>query len=226
VPVAPTMPPARIEKIIANLGPAAIITDSAHIQNLGDIDTKGARIYLYDDMLSTQGDEAVMAKIVDNVTDQNTQAKPGECGEICILGSGLAHTNMLYRRPITPGYSTQQKAVYYGAVSDEKLLEDEQRMPDNFSFPPADCEANLSALQELICYCSKHNIRLRALWMPQTPKVVIPPFALAIMDAANTIFVQNGVEVLDYTNEIEAEYFYDIGHLDYETGALHFKMYG
>lgn len=50
VPVDDNMPLIRLQKIINNLKPGAIITDKEHIGNLDTIDLGGAKAYLYDDI--------------------------------------------------------------------------------------------------------------------------------------------------------------------------------
>jgi len=69
VPVSGTMPVSRIEKIINNLSPAAIITDEERIDGLSDIDLKGAKVYLYSELIKTSENGEIIEKTVDKVID-------------------------------------------------------------------------------------------------------------------------------------------------------------
>ena len=119
--------------------------------------------------------------------------------------------------------SVQQRVVYRGALSDKALLESWDSLVERFGDTgPADCEENLAALDRLAAYCTAHGIRLRAVWMPWNGKVPVYQAARDIMDYANGQMERLGIEVLDLTHQVPEEYFFDIGHLDYETGAPYF----
>lgn len=130
--------------------------------------------------------------------------------------------NLLHGRPfITERYPNQQRAVYYGALSDAELAESETKMIERFGdmSPTADCGENFAALDRLAAYCAAHNIRLRAVWMPWNGKTDIYAAARELMDYANEQMDRLGIEVLDLTYAVPDEYFFDMGHLDYEVGA-------
>ena len=122
-----------------------------------------------------------------------------------------------------PAYGDTKKTVYYGQLTDEELEKSNQGMIERFGgYTISDCEKNYNDLEKLIKLCEKKNIRLRAIWMPWNPKVPIYDFAHKTMEEANRIFAENGIEVYDMTNLLEPEYFYDIGHTNYELGAARF----
>lgn len=122
-----------------------------------------------------------------------------------------------------PSQVYQQKAVYFGSLGDEELAAANESMIERFGgCTLKDCEKNFDDLDRLIALCEKKGIRLRAVWMPWNPKVPIYGFARDIMTAANEKFTKNGIDVFDMTDMIGAGYFYDIGHMSYETGAPYF----
>lgn len=140
-----------------------------------------------------------------------------------LIESGI--NNIMNNQPFfgEPLWGNSQKAVYYGALTDEELETSNKSMLERFGgCTLADCEKNLSELRKLIKLCGKKNIRLRAIWMPWNPKVPIYDFADEIMNEANRIFAENDISVYDMTHMVEPEYFYDIGHMNYEFGAEHF----
>ncbi len=133
--------------------------------------------------------------------------------------------NLINKRPLInePAYGNSKKTVYTGQLSEEDLEKSNKGMIEKFGgCTLEDCKQNYSDLEKLIKLCERKNIRLRAIWMPWNPKVPIYGFAQETMNEANRIFSENGIEVYDMTNMLESEYFYDIGHMNYENGAIHF----
>lgn len=123
-----------------------------------------------------------------------------------------------------PQYKDADKYYSIGALSDEELFESNEKMLKDFGncTVAKDCSRNFSELKKLIKYCDKNGIRLRAVWSPWNPKIPVYGFAREVKDEADRIFAENNIEVYDMMNEIPVEYFYDIGHLDYEKGAPYF----
>lgn len=121
----------------------------------------------------------------------------------------------------------QQRAVYRGALSDEKLAESEKRIVGLFGdVTLEDCRENFAALDELAEYCRGKGICLRALWMPWNGKTAVYPSAQAIMDEANARLARLGIPTLDLTHDkVPDEWLYDMGHLSYEEGAPAFTDY-
>ena len=129
--------------------------------------------------------------------------------------------NLLQGRPfVSERFPDQARAVYYGAISDEELAKSEEKMLEQFgSMTLEDCAQNFAALDRLAAWCAGHGVRLRAVWMPWNPKTAVYPAARTLMDYANERFDRLGIEVLDLTDAVPEEYFYDMGHLDYTAGA-------
>ena len=124
---------------------------------------------------------------------------------------------------VTAYHTGQQRVVYRGHLSDEQLSENLKSLIERFgNMTPNDCTENFAALEKLSAYCGENGIRLRAVWMPRNSKVEIYPAAQSIMDAANEELARLGIETIDLTHAIEHEYFYDTGHLDYDTGSPYF----
>jgi D-alanine--poly(phosphoribitol) ligase subunit 1 len=69
VPVDDNMPLIRLQKIINNLKPGAIITDKEHIGNLDTIDLGGAKAYLYDDISEGEVDISLIETKIQGVID-------------------------------------------------------------------------------------------------------------------------------------------------------------
>lgn len=125
--------------------------------------------------------------------------------------------------PLPYAYAKQDKAVYHGMVSEkamnDKLLEYEDKY---FSLPLSSFSKNMKALEKVIKYCERHDIRVRAVWMPWNTKYEMPPLLKNVRQQAEDIFVKYGIETLDLENEIPPEYFYDSGHLNFDIGAPRF----
>lgn len=69
VPVDSNIPLTRLQKIINNLNPGAIITDSEHIEKLNGIDIGETKVYLYEEISTGQKDEVLIEKTVSQVID-------------------------------------------------------------------------------------------------------------------------------------------------------------
>ena len=137
-------------------------------------------------------------------------------------------TNLLNGEPFTKVDSShQQRAVYRGALSDEDLMESWESLVERFgeTTPEVDCAENFAALDRLAAWCEDHGVRLRAIWMPWNGKLEIYPAAQNVMDYANQQLERLGIETLDMTRVVEGQYFFDTGHLDYDTGAPWFTDY-
>lgn len=117
-------------------------------------------------------------------------------------------------------YAKQEKAVYHGMVSEKameaKLAEYEE---EYFNLPLSAFSKNMKALEKVIKYCNRHDIRVRAVWMPWNTKYEMPTLLKNVKQQANDIFVKYDVEALDLETAIPPEYFYDSGHLNYDIGA-------
>lgn len=125
--------------------------------------------------------------------------------------------------PLPFAYARQKKAVYHGMVSDsamtQKLAEYEE---EYFNLPLSAFEENMKALEKVIKYCRRHDIRLRAVWMPWNTKYEMPALLKNVKQQANDIFTEYDIETLDLEKEIPSEYFYDSGHLNYDIGTPRF----
>lgn len=125
--------------------------------------------------------------------------------------------------PLPFKYLPQVKHVYHGALSAHALDETLERYEDEFYNQPIEkFEKNLSALEKVIDYCEKNDIRVRAVWMPWNPNYGKPEIVMEVRAAANAIFEQHSVKVYDMEDALPAEYFYDTGHLNYDVGSARF----
>lgn len=120
-------------------------------------------------------------------------------------------------------YTNQQKAVYHGRVSDKALAEKFAEFEDEYFNKTLDAYSeNLTAIENIINFCAENNIRVRAVHMPWNPMFEKPRLVNEVHAAADNIFKQYGVEVLDLEDEFKKEMFYDTGHLNYDVGAPEF----
>lgn len=132
--------------------------------------------------------------------------------------------NLLHgESPMPVRYLPQTKNVYHGALSDDGLADSIKRYEkDFFNLPIEKFEKNLSATEEVIRFCQKNGIRVRAVWMPWNPKCEMPELPADVHARAQAIFDDYGVETLDLESAMPAEYFFDLGHLNYDVGSPKF----
>lgn len=112
----------------------------------------------------------------------------------------------------------QEKQLYRGVMSEstaEEILNSRE-----FTEPsPEKIERNLNALGEIINYCEENEIRFRAVWMPWNAKYEQPACMGELRERTDNLLAEHDIYVHDLENEIETILFYDITHMDYDTGA-------
>jgi len=117
-------------------------------------------------------------------------------------------------------YEDLRRSVYYGAMTDEELDAKIKSHSELFwGLGPENYEKNLAALEDLIDYCQREGIRLRAIWMPWNGYTEMPEIPKQVCQTADSILKARGIEVLDLTDLFPRECFHDLGHLNYEYGA-------
>lgn len=120
-------------------------------------------------------------------------------------------------------YTNQSKAIYHGRVADfalEKKLEEYET--EFFSKPIDDYSENLGDLEKILNFCKERNIRVRAVHMPWNPSFEKPRIVSDVHNAADAIFTNYGIAVLNLEDEFSEECFYDTGHLNYDVGSPKF----
>lgn len=118
-------------------------------------------------------------------------------------------------------HSARQKIHYFGSMSSEELAE-KLANSQYEHLPIEDFQENMRCLEKVIDWCRKHEIRIRCVWMPVNPEVEITEENRAVYAQLKNICESKGVELLDLERALEAECFYDSGHLNYEYGAYRF----
>ena len=118
------------------------------------------------------------------------------------------------RRRIWTG---QQKAFYYGNMTQEELDERREKLHGLYFEGDAGLYAdNLAAMDEVFAFCEAEGVRVRALWLPENPAVEPEPLDLELRELCREKCEAAGVEFYDMTDALGTECFYDTGHLDYE----------
>lgn len=115
------------------------------------------------------------------------------------------------------------KQIYHGVMTDTELAEKISQHSELFWWQGLEnYEKNIRDLGRLADWCEDNSVRLRVLWGPWNNDVDMPENFLRVMDSANEQLAAHGVEVTDMSNSLERKFFYDIGHLNYEYGAVYF----
>ena len=115
----------------------------------------------------------------------------------------------------------QTKSYYYGARS-QAALEEKEAASIYEHLPLSDFQENMDALAKLADYCAKHGVRLRCVWMPLNPAIAPSDEANAVRDRAEEVCQEKQVEFHNMEAALDAECFYDSGHLNYEYGSYRF----
>ncbi len=124
---------------------------------------------------------------------------------------------------VTKRYTDLNRYVYYGVLSDEELDKKIERYEELYWNKGIECyEENYKALQKVIDYCKERGIELRFVWFPWNDYIAKPGNVVAVEEKAKKIMKYNNIEYIDLAGAYRREYFYDLGHLNFEFGAVEF----
>lgn len=116
--------------------------------------------------------------------------------------------------------SLYDKELYFGRLDDLELAKKMDAYDSLYGdLSLKDFEKNIKALKKVVRYCENENIRLKAIWMPWNKVYKPPGYVEQLKSEVNFIFDSKDIEVLDWTDRYEGEYFHDLGHLNREKGA-------
>ncbi|MEG1790086.1 MAG: hypothetical protein RR055_05115 [Oscillospiraceae bacterium] len=132
---------------------------------------------------------------------------------------------LMHFRPLSslPRYTGTDKAVYYGMMTDAELAEKAATHSELYwGLGTEYYSENLAALQSVIRYCADSDVRLRVIFCPWNSFLAMPENPAKAMELARALLEDAGVEVLDLTDALDRRCFHDLGHLNYEYGAVYF----
>lgn len=120
-------------------------------------------------------------------------------------------------------YESLNRTVYRG-VMDEKELSDRIDVHRELYWDQGIeyYDDNLKALEKVIEFTKENDIELRCIILPWNDVVKKPDTALLAESSAVEILNAHSIEVLDLSNAMPREYFHDLGHFNYEYGAVKF----
>ena len=124
---------------------------------------------------------------------------------------------------VSKRYESLDRTVYRGSLNAEELSEREavhEKLYWNLGIEHFD--DNLKALEKVVKFAEDNNIRLRCILLPWNDVIEKPSSALLAENGALEILNAHSVEVLDLSYTMPSEYFHDLGHLNYEQGAVKF----
>ena len=117
-------------------------------------------------------------------------------------------------------FTELEKSVYYGMMTDEELNKKIETHSELFwGLDLSYYKENLAALEEVIEYCGKSGVKLRAIWMPWNSYTQMPEVPREVARLADEIMLAAGIEIYDMTDAMPRDCFHDLGHLNYEYGA-------
>lgn len=139
-----------------------------------------------------------------------------------VIVDGL--TSVLKGEPfIQTRYESFNRTVYPGVMEEEDLNERINVHREMYWGKGIDHYAdNLKALEKIIAYSKANDIRLRGVILPWNDVIEKPDNIEAVESAAVDIFDTHSIEVLNLSNSMPREYFHDLGHFNYEYGAVKF----
>lgn len=124
-------------------------------------------------------------------------------------------------RSVNYDFIDQQKAVYYGAMSEEEILA--HRSTEHYlpllTLAEDDYKENFRALEKICSYCSENDIRLRLVWLPINPIIEVDDASACAYNMSKEFAKTHNIEFLDMTGMMDADCYYDGGHLNYQYGS-------
>lgn len=120
-------------------------------------------------------------------------------------------------------HESLERTVYRG-VLDEKELGDKIKVQKELYWDQGIeyYDDNLEALEKVIEFAEENDIRLRCIILPWNDVIEKPDTTVLAESSAVEILQAHSVEVLDLSYAMPKEYFHDLGHFNYEYGAVKF----
>ncbi len=120
-------------------------------------------------------------------------------------------------------YTSLNRTVYRGAMDDKELNEriavhKKLYWDQGIEF----YEDNLTALKKVIEFTEENDIKLRGIILPWNDVIEKPANVVLAESEASEILMAHSIEVLDLSDEMPRSYFHDLGHFNYEYGAVKF----
>lgn len=128
---------------------------------------------------------------------------------------------LLHGQPLRQAtHGDDRKEIYRGHMSDAEHEARMERLNSlYFSHGKAGYDGNLAALEQLLDWCEKHELPVRAFWLPENPARSLGPVNDEVHAACEALFARRGMELYDMKDFFGAECFYDTGHFEYDEGA-------
>ncbi|MFW5649639.1 MAG: hypothetical protein ACOCG5_11170 [Candidatus Alkaliphilus sp. MAG34] len=124
---------------------------------------------------------------------------------------------------VTGRHTNLDRYVYYGVLPDEEIDKKIEGYKELYWNRGIECyEKNYKALQKVIDYCKERDIELRFVWFPWNSYIAKPESVIAVEEKAKKIMGHNNIEYIDLADAFGKECFHDLGHLNYELGAVEF----
>ncbi len=118
-----------------------------------------------------------------------------------------------------------EKAVYKGNLTRDELKKKEEIYRENYyNLDNSKFDKNIKALQKIEKYCSKNGIDMFVFWLPWNPDAEYPELCDTLKDRVEKALEGTGVKIYDLTQAMEAQYFHDTGHIEYEKGSAVFTQ--
>lgn len=113
-----------------------------------------------------------------------------------------------------------EKAVYRGNLSSEELKKKEEIYTERYYGLKDDkFDKNIEALENIARFCKKNGVEMFVFWLPWNPDAYYPELCSKLKVRVEDALEGTDVEIYDLTDSMEAKYFHDTGHIEYETGA-------
>lgn len=124
---------------------------------------------------------------------------------------------------ITARYESFERTVYRGVMDDQELqdrisVHEELYWDQGIEY----YDDNLEALEKVIEFADKNDIRLRTVIFPWNDVIEKPDTTVLAESHASEILEAHSIEILDLSDAMPRDYFHDLGHLNYEYGAVNF----
>lgn len=120
-------------------------------------------------------------------------------------------------------YNNFNRYVYHGILSDEEMDEKIEVYKSLYWNEGIESyQENLKELQEIINYCNERDIRIRVIYMPWNDYIAKPLNVVLVEDEVKQILHSNNIQYIDLAGIYSKECFHDLGHLNYEFGAVKF----
>ncbi len=114
----------------------------------------------------------------------------------------------------------REKTVYVGNLSKEEIdIKIEKYTDMFFGLPDSAFDDNIKSIANVADYCNENGITMKVVFMPWNPDFEEPELFSRLEKRVIDALQGKNVAIFDLTDAVQAQYFHDTSHIEFNNGA-------